>query len=64
MVSDVIFCNFAPLKIKLVGINNPTTMTKKEREELASICEDIQNGDEQTDALVRLYDAVKRIIQN
>ena len=37
-------------------------MTKKEREELASICEDIRSSDEQTDALVRLYEAVKRMI--
>lgn len=37
-------------------------MTKKEKETLRSIVDDIVNSDEQTDGLVRLYKEVKEMI--
>ena len=37
-------------------------MTQKEREKLWSCIDDIVNSDEQTDALVSLFNEVKRMI--
>ena len=37
-------------------------MTKREREELISIIEDVRNSDDQIYVLNRLYDIVKRMV--
>jgi hypothetical protein len=37
-------------------------MTKREKEILWSICEDLRNGDEDVDVLMRLFSEVKEMI--
>lgn len=38
-------------------------MTKSEREQLTSICNDIEDSDDKIDALERLYSAVKQLLK-